>query len=292
MRVEEKELEGILASYLPVREEPYNAKVLEAMAYSYLAGGKRLRPRILEAVCAQYGLEPPLMWPFMAAIEMIHTYSLVHDDLPAMDDDVLRRGLPTCHVRYGEATAILAGDALLNRAYEVMLQACLHMEDKKAGLEAARALAAAAGSHGMVGGQSADMESQELESGSGEEVLAYIHAHKTGSILEAAFVMGGILARQPESVLQKLRKMGASMGMAFQIQDDLLDLVASPVELGKTNSDERNSKLTYVSVHGEEAAEAAVAACFKEVYQLLTDLRFGADGSLWALVQEMENRKK
>ncbi len=238
----------------------------QAMRYSLLAGGKRLRPVMLLAAYALKKEDVTPALPYAVALEMIHTYSLVHDDLPAMDDDDLRRGMPTCHISYGEAMAILAGDGLLNMAYEVMLDAALKLNTRGA-VAAARAIAKRAGVTGMVAGQALDvsMEGQEPEI----SLVTYIHRHKTADMFTGAVEAGLMLAGGTEAELNAVRDYGCHMGIAFQIEDDLLDLIGEEKLLGKkTGMDAKHSKLTWPACVGVDKAredarfhmEAAVLA--------------------------------
>ena len=223
----------------------------EAMAYSLLAGGKRLRPMLLLGACeAASGGSDASALDFACALEMIHTYSLIHDDLPAMDDDDFRRGMPSSHKKFGEAMAILAGDALLNRAYETMA--------RTGKAEAMVIIAAAAGDNGMIAGQVSDIfsENKKLDG----EALFNIHSKKCGALFSASLEAGAVLGGAAPDYAQAMRLVGAKIGWAFQILDDLLDLSSSPEALGKpTHSDSRNKKNTYVSVHGLSAASADYA---------------------------------
>lgn len=238
---------SLLKEFLPVPDGQNNL-VIDAMTYSLLAGGKRIRPIFMYETFNILGGEGNTIKPFMAAIEMIHTYSLIHDDLPAMDNDDLRRGMPTCHIKYGEDIAILAGDALLNNAFEIMIKEALTNPDKSV-IKAMQVLGIASGPQGMIGGQVADVlnENKSIDL----ELLNYIHLHKTSAMIEAAFVIGAILANASEQTVETFRNIGKNIGLAFQIQDDLLDVLGNEKTLGKPiNSDEKNNKITYVSLKG------------------------------------------
>ena len=240
------EAEQIITSYLP-EEKGYQKTVIEAMNYSFLAGGKRLRPILMLETYRLFGGKSKVIEPFMAAIEMIHTYSLVHDDLPAMDNDEYRRGKKTTHVVYGEAMAILAGDALLTYAFETAAKA-LDIEPQNPGIgKAIRILSAKAGIYGMVGGQTVDVESENTCDMT-KEKLDFIYRLKTSALIEASMMIGAVLA-------------GASkVGLAFQIQDDILDVTSTMEVLGKPiGSDEKNHKSTYVTYEGIEKAKQDVA---------------------------------
>ena len=252
----------------------------ESMLYSLMAGGKRLRPVLLLASCEALGGTVEEALPFACALEMIHTYSLIHDDLPAMDDDDLRRGRPTNHKVYGEAVAILAGDGLLSAAMELMLRAACRMEDLR-GTRAAEAIARRAGVGGMVGGQTMDV-TQEGTEPTHEKVL-YIHTHKTADLLTAPMEAGALLAGAPIAKLRGSIRYGRELGLAFQMVDDLLDVEGDAAQLGKnTGMDAQLGKLTWIAAHGLEqtrtdAAEhvrqaVEAAAVFDENMKFFSDL--------------------
>ncbi len=226
------------------------SKVKDAMMYSLLNGGKRIRPKLLFAVLCAYGQKIEKGYAAAAAIEMIHTYSLIHDDLPAMDDDTLRRGKATCHVAFDEATAILAGDGLLTMAFEM---AAIAGDDPKTSLAIVTECAKAAGFEGMILGQAKDLEA-EGKAISHESILRDIHKYKTGELLTLPLVCGAILAGRHGDI-ESWRKIGATIGLFFQIQDDVLDVVSTSEELGKNaGSDAANQKVTYASLMGIEQA--------------------------------------
>lgn len=277
MKVEEilkeraKEAEDRIVSYLP-EIQGYPKTVLDAMAYSVEAGGKRIRPVLMREVYEMCGgTKEDIILPFMAAIEMIHTYSLIHDDLPAMDNDEYRRGKLTTHKKYGEAMGILAGDALLNYAYETALQAFDKAVEEKALrriAEALKVLAGKAGIYGMVGGQVVDVE----KDGDfvDEDMLMYVYVNKTSALLESCFMIGGILAGCSREQVEILEKSARNLGVAFQIQDDILDVVGDAKTLGKpVGSDARNEKTTYVSMYGLEEARKKVSEYTEESIVLL-----------------------
>ncbi len=249
-------IEQLLTKYLP-KEEGFAGKVAAAMNYSILAGGKRLRPMLMAETYRLFGGVSGQIEPFMAAIEMIHTYSLVHDDLPAMDNDEYRRGRKTTHVVYGEAMAILAGDGLLNYAFETALRAFdTEAADPARIARALSILAGKAGIYGMIGGQTADMEAENLGSRATEEQLLFIHAHKTAALIEAAMMIGAVLGGADEKQTALIEQAAYEIGIAFQIQDDILDVTSSLAVLGKpVGSDEKNSKATYVTLMGMDAAQ-------------------------------------
>lgn len=254
--------EEIIAKYLP-GEEGYAHRVLEAMNYSVLAGGKRLRPMFILEVSGMYGAAPALYEPFMAALEMIHTYSLVHDDLPAMDNDEYRRGRKTTWSVYGEDMAVIAGDGLLNLAFETALAAygaASTLEEKDRVVRALQVLAMNAGAFGMVGGQCADIETDKDPSAVTEDVLTYIHRNKTACLIDSGLVIGAILAGAPEEDVARLHRIADDTGLAFQIEDDILDVVGTKEELGKSiGKDAAEGKVTYVSMHGLDGARAKAA---------------------------------
>ena len=240
-----KEVEQIIEKYLP-KEEGFQKKVIEAMNYSFLAGGKRLRPMLMLETYRLFGGKGKVIEPFMAAIEMIHTYSLVHDDLPAMDNDAMRRGKPTTHKAFGEAMAILAGDGLLNFAYETAALA-FQMEPQNVRVgEAFTVLAKKAGIYGMVGGQTVDVQTDKGEEITREK-LDFIYRLKTSALIEASMLVGAILAGASKEEQDIIAQVAGEIGLAFQIQDDVLDVTSTMEVLGKPiGSDEKNNKATYV----------------------------------------------
>ncbi len=247
----------------------------ESMHYSVAAGGKRLRPLLVLLAQEACGGDPAAALPAAAAIEFIHTYSLIHDDLPAMDDDDLRRGQPTNHVKFGEATAILAGDGLLTLAFETL--AALPVEPATA-LACVRELASAAGAEGMVGGQQADLEAET--SGVASVVhLESIHRRKTGRLISAALRMGGRIAGASEARLQALTRYGDAIGLAFQIADDLLDLTSTPETLGKgVQKDAGRNKLTYPGLLGVEESRRRALALSEDAVAALRGVGIASRG--------------
>ena len=224
------------------------AKLHEAMRYSVFAGGKRLRPALCIAACEACGGTAEQAMPAACALELLHTYTLIHDDLPAMDDDTLRRGRPTCHIQFDEATAILAGDALLTLAFEVLAA-------QPQGGALALELARAAGSRGVIGGQMEDIDAEGKTPDA--DLVEYIHRNKTAALIRAACVMGGICAGADHQTLEKLDAYGENAGLAFQLADDLLDESATVEELGKDiGSDKARGKMTWPAVHGIEKTVA------------------------------------
>lgn len=252
------QIEQIIKKYLP-KEEGYQKTIMEAMNYSVLAGGKRLRPMLMQETYRLFGGRSEVIEPFMAAIEMIHTYSLVHDDLPAMDNDEYRRGKKTTHAVYGEAMGILAGDALLNYAYETAARA-FAMEPGNPGVcQAFQILTAKAGIYGMVGGQTVDVES-EGKPDMTKEKLDFIYRLKTSALIEGAMLTGAVLAGATQGEQKIIEQTAGEVGLAFQIQDDILDVTSTMEVLGKPiGSDEKNHKITYVTYEGIEKAKADVA---------------------------------
>lgn len=255
-------IEQVITSYLP-KEEGYQKIIMEAMNYSFLAGGKRLRPMLMKETYQLFGGKSKVIEPFMAAIEMIHTYSLVHDDLPAMDNDEYRRGKKTTHAVYGEAMGILAGDALLNYAFETALIA-FDLEPDNANIaKALQILAKKAGIYGMVGGQVVDVISENDQSMT-KDKLDFIYKLKTGALIEASMLIGAVLAGATKNEQKIVEQVAGEVGLAFQIQDDILDVTSTREVLGKPiGSDEKNHKITYVTYEGLEKAKEEVSSITK-----------------------------
>lgn len=248
--------EEVVKSFLPA-EEGYQKTIMEAMNYSVLAGGKRLRPLLMFETYRMFGGEGEAVKPFMAAMEMIHTYSLVHDDLPAMDNDEYRRGKLTTHAKYGHAMGILAGDGLLNYAFETAAAAFDCKEDAKKTAKALQVLAKKAGIYGMIGGQVVDVQSSG--SAVSQERLNFIYALKTGALLEASMMVGAVLAGASEEEVKLVEQVASDVGLAFQIRDDILDVTSTLEKLGKPiHSDDKNEKTTYVTLRGLEQASKDV----------------------------------
>ena len=267
------------------------SNVTEAMNYSVDAGGKRIRPMImLETYKLCGGSDYESVYPFMAALEFIHTYSLVHYDLPAMDNDDYRRGMLTTHKKFGEDFGILAGDGLLNRAYEIIFDALNKSDiDVTNKIKAANVIAHKAGVYGMVGGQSLDvyMTDKKVE----PEQLDFIFRLKTGALLEASFMAGGYLAGKDEETIKKLEKIGYLTGFAFQIKDDILDVTSTQEVLGKpVFSDEKNNKTTYVSLYGMDKAQKDVAEMSNQAISLVEEI--GDNEFLVALMEKLIHRNK
>ena len=271
-------IEEVLNKYLP-KEEGYAAKVMEAMNYSVLAGGKRLRPMLMEETYRMFGGSEQVIEPFMAAQEMIHTHSLVHDDLPCMDDDEYRRGRKTTHAVYGEGMAVLAGDALLNYAFETACKAFSLTEDVQKAAKALTILANKAGIYGMIGGQTADIMAEDADPDTvTEELLLYIHKNKTAALIQSSMMIGAILAGVDAKQINDIEKIGYNIGIAFQIQDDILDVTGTFEELGKPiGSDEENNKVTCVTLMGLEKAKEEVAKLSKEAVTLLKEMGYEHD---------------
>ena len=287
-----KEIEAVIREYLPA-EEGFSRTMAQAMNYSMLAGGKRLRPMLMQETFRLFGGSGKLVKPFMAGMEMIHTHSLIHDDLPALDNDDYRRGRLTTHKVYGEAMGILSGVALLNYAYETMLQAFAmaeNLQQKEAVIDALQVMAEKTGIHGMLGGQSVDVENdgKALE----KDMLDYIYENKTAALIEASMMTGAILAGADAEQVSVIEKAAKRIGLAFQIQDDILDVTSTDEELGKpVHSDEKNHKVTYVTLFGTEKAAAQVAGLSAEAVELLESLNKNNE-FLYLLVEKLVNRRK
>jgi geranylgeranyl diphosphate synthase type II len=283
-------IESVLRVYLP-KPEGYQAVIMEAMEYSLMAGGKRLRPMLMQETYGLLGGNSQAIEPFMAAIEMIHTYSLVHDDLPAMDNDDYRRGRKTTHIVYGEDMGILTGDALLNCAFETAAKAFdIEPEQSRRIGKAIQILSSKAGIYGMIGGQVVDVKSAgEVISG---EKLDFIYKLKTGALIEASMMIGAILAGADAKQVDAVEAIAGKIGLAFQIQDDILDVTSTEEVLGKPiHSDEKNEKTTYVTWKGLEEAKALVEKISHEAVQLLMSLK-PKDEYLPQLLESLIDRDK
>lgn len=284
-------IEAILKEYLP-KEEGWQKTVIAAMNYSVLAGGKRLRPMLMEETYRLFGGKGREIEPFMAAIEMIHTYSLVHDDLPAMDNDEYRRGRKTTHVVYGEAMAILAGDGLLNYAFETAMKSFTMEGDLEKKARALSVLAQKAGIYGMIGGQTADIEAEDLGDQVTTEHLMFIHAHKTSALIEAAMMTGAILAGASQEEIAQIEKAAYEIGIAFQIQDDILDVTSTLEMLGKPiGSDARNHKTTYVTLKGLEESRKEQQELSLHAIETICNIGYSND-FLMELVTSLITREK
>ena len=260
----------IIYSFCPT-EEGLQQTVIDAMNYSVKAGGKRLRPLVLLETLKLFGGEEEEAYPFMAAIEMINTYSLVHDDLPAMDNDKYRRGKLTTHAKFGENMAILAGDAVLNYAYEIMSDAVMNSKYPKRAIRAMQTIARKAGIYGMVGGQTVDVENEGKEMSI--DTINYIHNLKTAALIEGSMMAGAILAGAKAEEIDIVEKIAKSIGVAFQIQDDILDVTGDTNQLGKAVlSDEKNHKTTYVSLLGVNISKEHVKRYSRDAIELLESL--------------------
>ena len=285
-----EQIEAILTEYLP-KVEGFQSEIMDAMSYSVMAGGKRLRPMLMQETFLMFGGEGKVIEPFMAALEMIHTYSLVHDDLPAMDNDEYRRGRKTTHVVYGEAMGILTGDALLNFAFETAVKAFETAPEKHAEIaKALKILAQKAGIYGMIGGQVVDVTS------CGEHIskdkLDFIYELKTGALIESAMMIGAVLGGANKEEVRTIERIASLTGLAFQIQDDILDVTSTTEELGKpVHSDEKNEKTTYVTIKGLEQAVADVEQISGEAIMLLGTIQ-RENPFLTELLGKLVHRKK
>ena len=261
---------NILRSYYP-KEEGFQSIIFEAMNYSVEAGGKRLRPIFMMEVSKLFDGFNDDVKPFMVALEMIHTYSLVHDDLPAMDNDDYRRGMLTTHKKYGHAMGVLSGDALLNYAFEIASQAVCEAKDMVASAKAMKVLSRKAGAYGMIGGQVVDVNLSG--SGATKEQLDFIYENKTSALIEAAFVVGALLSGANDEQISLVEKAAWNIGMAFQIQDDILDVIGDAEVIGKpVLSDEKNEKTTYVSLYGIDGAKKYVKDYTDEAIKILSEV--------------------
>ena len=285
-----REIEEILKSYLP-EQNGYQRIIMDAMEYSLMAGGKRLRPMLMRETYRLFGGTEKVIEPFMAAQEMIHTYSLVHDDLPAMDDDELRRGRKTTHVVYGEDMGILAGDALLNYAFETAAAAFDEYPEKALQIgKAMKILGNKAGIYGMLGGQVVDVK--ETGHAVDKDVLDFIYALKTGALLESSMMIGATLAGADDESIALIEKVASKVGLAFQVQDDILDVTSTAEVLGKPiHSDEKNEKTTYVTLLGIDKAEKIVEKESVEAIELLKSLPVRNDYLEWLLTQLIHRKK-
>jgi len=284
-----------LISYLPEIRSRHHEQVVEAMKYSFTIGGKRIRPMLMYGAFLLVGgrsQDYACLEVLMTSMEMIHTYSLIHDDLPAMDNDDLRRGKATCHKVYGEANAILAGDGLLNYAYEIVVNEIVKIDDAKKSKNMIKSLSVLtkhAGIYGMIGGQAADIKFENQEMTNKSE-LDYIHHNKTGALIRAALMIGGIMGQANEKEVNLLKKIGDNIGLAFQVQDDLLDLLSTEEVLGKPiGSDKKNNKKTYLSFVGMDQSQKDIKALLKEAKELVLGFK-GNSELLIELIEFLENR--
>lgn len=291
LKLKVEDINRVIREYLP-KEEGMQLRVIEAANYSVEAGGKRVRPLIMLETYKLFGGDNESeVYPFMAALECIHSYSLVHDDLPAMDNDDYRRGRLTTHKKYGEDFGILAGDALLNYAYEIMLSSITKLTADKVvnAVRAAQIIAYKAGIYGMVGGQSLDV--WLTDKSMDDKQLDFIFNLKTGALIEAAFMAGAVLAGADESAVADIEKAGNKVGVAFQIKDDILDVTSTQEKLGKpVFSDEKNNKTTYVTLYGMDKADRDVEALSKEAVDIIK--KYGNNDFLVNLILKLINREK
>lgn len=281
--------EGVVKSFLP--EETGNQKeIIEAMNYSVTAGGKRLRPLLMHETYRMFGGTGRVIQPLMAAIEMVHTYSLVHDDLPAMDNDQYRRGKLTTHAKYGHAMGVLAGDGLLNYAFETAMTAFDCGEDAERVGKALKILGRKAGIYGMIGGQVVDVQS--TGKAVDQETLDFIYELKTGALLEASMMVGAVLAGATEEEVAVIEQIASDVGLAFQIRDDILDETSTLETLGKPiHSDERNEKTTYVTLKGLEQATKDVEEISDRGLKRLAELPYENE-FLTELIKALVYREK
>lgn len=282
-------IEQVIEQYLPARQG-FQKELAEAVCYSMTVGGKRIRPLLMMETYRLFGGSSAVIEPFMAAMEMIHTHSLVHDDLPAIDNDEFRRGKATTHKVYGEALGILSGDALLNLAYETAAAALGQAEDPAAAARAMQILAAKTGIAGMLGGQTVDVAAAGQQIG--RDKLEFIYRLKTSALIEAAMMIGAVLAGASAADVAVVEQIATDVGMAFQIRDDMLDVTSTTAVLGKPIlSDEKNEKTTYVTLVGLDAAAAAVAQCSQRAVSALAALP-GENDFLKDLINWMMTREK
>ena len=282
-------VEKIVESYLP-EESGTQHEIMEAMNYSVTAGGKRLRPLLMQETYRMFGGEGREVEPFMAAMEMIHTYSLVHDDLPAMDNDQYRRGKLTTHAKYGHAMGVLAGDGLLNYAFETAMTAFDCGEDVERVAKALKILGRKAGIYGMIGGQVVDVQS--TGKAVDQETLDFIYELKTGALLEASMMVGAVLAGATEEEVAVIEQIASDVGLAFQIRDDILDETSTLETLGKPiHSDERNEKTTYVTLKGLEQATKDVEEISARGLKRLAELPYENE-FLTELIKALVYREK
>ncbi|MCI5494234.1 MAG: polyprenyl synthetase family protein [Lachnospiraceae bacterium] len=266
-----EEIEKVIERYLPA-EEGFQKTVMEAMNYSIRSRGKRLRPMLMSETYRMFGGRSDVVEPFMAAIEMIHTYSLIHDDLPAMDNDEYRRGRKTTHIVYGEAMGILAGDGLLNLAFETATLALEKEPENRNVAKALRILAGKAGIYGMIGGQTVDIETDQTNEVTKEQ-LDFIYELKTSALIEASMLIGAVLAGATKNEQNVIEQVAKKVGIAFQIQDDILDVTSTTEVLGKpVGSDARNQKATYVTYEGLEKAKQDVEKISMEAVEQMESL--------------------
>lgn len=281
-----KEINEFLLNYFS-NKGTYNKVIYDSASYSINIGGKRIRPILMLLVYNMYKENWRDILEFSSAIEMIHTYSLIHDDLPCMDDDDLRRGKPTNHKIYGENIAVLAGDTLLNEAMNLMIR--FSLKNGKKALVAAEMIASAAGPEGMIGGQVVDIinEGKKIS----EDELKYMHMNKTGALIKVSIISGAILGEAPEDDIRKLEKFGENLGLAFQIKDDILDVIGSTEKLGKNVlSDEESNKSNFITMHGLEYCIKECERLTKESIEILDSLSVDTK-DLKVLTKELLDRE-
>ena len=275
------EFEQLLESSLDVVSD---SRVKDAMRYSLLGGGKRIRPLLLYEVLNGYGVDERVGNPCAIALEMVHTYSLIHDDLPAMDNDVLRRGRNTCHIEFDEATAILAGDGLLTLAFEIIANSNISESNK---VKCINILSQSAGPSGMILGQCLDIN----ESNDNDwEDIKRVHHYKTGCLLSAPLQMGAILSNQSDEIVDIWKQIGFNIGLAFQIQDDILDIEKTDIELGKSNSDITNNKITSVSLLGLEKAKLLMNNLYSDSFSVIDNLKGFKSECFLHFLSSIQNR--
>lgn len=289
IKVRTEETEEIIRRYLP-EEDGFARTMAQAMNYSMLAGGKRLRPMLMRETYRLFGGNEKVIEPFMAGIEMIHTHSLIHDDLPALDNDDYRRGKLTTHKVFGEAMGVLSGVSLLNYAYETMLRAFSLSQETDRVVQALTVMAEKTGIHGMLGGQSVDVENDGKLIDKG--MLDYIYENKTSALIEASMMSGAILAGADKSQISLVENAAKNIGLAFQIQDDILDVTGTDQELGKpVHSDEKNHKVTYVTLLGIKKASEKAEELTREAISQLKSLQKNNE-FLFMMVEKLINRRK
>lgn len=273
----------VVLSFIP-KANLFDGEIIEAMEYSLISGGKRLRPILIDVFYRLFSGKEDLCRPFMAAMEMLHTYSLVHDDLPALDNDDLRRGKPTTHIKFGEAVGVLAGDGLLHMAYETCIQAFDCTGNYTNVLRALRIFGKKTGLNGMFGGQSADVVNTGKEIS--DKLLYYIYKNKTGALIEGSMMIGAALAGADDETLAKVEKIGFNVGMAFQIRDDILDVYGDEKIFGKpVLSDDRNNKKTYLSINGLEKSRKDVEIFTSNAINMLDEI--GNNNEERAFIKEL-----
>lgn len=267
INIYKEKIESWIENYFKTKDVG-DSSMLEPIIYSLRVGGKRIRPILMICTYNMYNNIIDEILPFAASMEMIHTYSLIHDDLPCMDDDDLRRGKPTNHKVYGEAMATLAGDSLLNEAMNVMFSQCLSGEMKK--IRAAAVISKSSGIDGMIKGQIIDIRSEGQKIN--EEILLEMHKNKTGQLISASIIAGAIMGEAPEKDLETLKSFGEKLGLAFQIKDDILDVEGDSKLLGKTQSDGENNKTNFITMYGIHKCKEFCNNITQECYELLNSI--------------------